>query len=192
MWCATTGCWVTGSTPTIGRPARTGGCRPHRPRSWRPPPICSARCWRGRSTRTSSVTVAATAGVLGNATRAGDPADWHEHPDGSRPLERTDRAPAPRPWRAAGGGRRNHRHPGLHQPALHPRLSGACRDPGHRGQERGGAGSAHAEPTVAASRHRHRDRSARHCRAAGARRRLGAALGRQPQHPGRAAGAGDP
>ncbi len=36
-----------------------------------------------------SVLVAATAGVLGNATRAGDPAGWHEHPDGSRPLERS-------------------------------------------------------------------------------------------------------
>ncbi|EXJ16817.1 adenosylcobinamide amidohydrolase [Imhoffiella purpurea] len=34
-----------------------------------------------------SVTVAATAGVLSNATRAGDPAGWHEYPDGSRPLE---------------------------------------------------------------------------------------------------------
>ncbi|AFL73650.1 adenosylcobinamide amidohydrolase [Thiocystis violascens] len=33
-----------------------------------------------------SVSVAATAGVLGNATRAGDPAGWHEHRDGSRPL----------------------------------------------------------------------------------------------------------
>ncbi|MFD2112893.1 adenosylcobinamide amidohydrolase [Thiorhodococcus fuscus] len=35
-----------------------------------------------------SVTVAATAGVLSNATRAGDPAGWHEYPEGSRPLER--------------------------------------------------------------------------------------------------------
>lgn len=34
------------------------------------------------------VRVAATAGVLGNATRAGDPAGWHEYPDGSRPLVR--------------------------------------------------------------------------------------------------------
>ncbi|MBK5963676.1 hypothetical protein CCR95_06150 [Thiocystis minor] len=33
-----------------------------------------------------SVSVAATAGVLGNATRAGDPAGLHEHRDGSRPL----------------------------------------------------------------------------------------------------------
>lgn len=36
------------------------------------------------------VTVAATAGVLGNATRAGDPAGWHEYPDGSRPLAQRD------------------------------------------------------------------------------------------------------
>lgn len=35
-----------------------------------------------------SVSVAATAGVLGNATRAGDPANWHEHAQGSRPVER--------------------------------------------------------------------------------------------------------
>ncbi|MBK5938954.1 adenosylcobinamide amidohydrolase [Halochromatium roseum] len=35
-----------------------------------------------------AVSVAATAGVLGNATRAGDPADWHEHRDGSRPIQR--------------------------------------------------------------------------------------------------------
>ncbi|MBK1706072.1 adenosylcobinamide amidohydrolase [Halochromatium glycolicum] len=34
------------------------------------------------------VAVAATAGVLGNATRAGDPAGWHEHREGSRPIER--------------------------------------------------------------------------------------------------------
>jgi adenosylcobinamide amidohydrolase len=34
------------------------------------------------------VTVAATAGVLGNALRAGDPADWHEHQEGSRPAHR--------------------------------------------------------------------------------------------------------
>jgi adenosylcobinamide amidohydrolase len=33
-----------------------------------------------------SVTVAATAGVLGNATRAGDPAAWHEEAGGSRPV----------------------------------------------------------------------------------------------------------
>ena len=37
-----------------------------------------------------SVTVAATAGVLGNATRAGDPAGWHEYPDGSRPVARVE------------------------------------------------------------------------------------------------------
>ncbi|NEV64553.1 adenosylcobinamide amidohydrolase [Thiorhodococcus minor] len=35
-----------------------------------------------------AVSVVATAGVLGNATRAGDPAGWHEHPDGSRPVDR--------------------------------------------------------------------------------------------------------
>lgn len=34
------------------------------------------------------VTVVATAGVLGNATRAGDPAGWHEYPDGCQPLVR--------------------------------------------------------------------------------------------------------
>lgn len=40
------------------------------------------------------VTVVATAGVTGNATRAGDPADWHEAVDGSRRAERarTDQA----------------------------------------------------------------------------------------------------
>jgi adenosylcobinamide amidohydrolase len=32
------------------------------------------------------VAVAATAGVLGNATRAGDPAFWHEEPDGCRRI----------------------------------------------------------------------------------------------------------
>ncbi|NEX18702.1 MAG: hypothetical protein C1943_19460 [Halochromatium sp.] len=32
------------------------------------------------------VSVVATAGVLGNATRAADPAGWHEHPEGSRPI----------------------------------------------------------------------------------------------------------
>ncbi len=31
-----------------------------------------------------AVSVAATAGVIGNATRAGDPASWHEHRQGSR------------------------------------------------------------------------------------------------------------
>ena len=35
-----------------------------------------------------SVSVAATAGVLGNATRAGDPANWHEDALGSRQVER--------------------------------------------------------------------------------------------------------
>ncbi|MFE8033110.1 adenosylcobinamide amidohydrolase [Thiohalocapsa marina] len=35
-----------------------------------------------------AVSVVATAGVLGNATRAGDPAGWHEQRDGSRPVER--------------------------------------------------------------------------------------------------------
>ncbi|MTW21221.1 adenosylcobinamide amidohydrolase [Allochromatium palmeri] len=34
-----------------------------------------------------AVSVVATAGVLGNATRAGDPAGWHEHRDGSRAVE---------------------------------------------------------------------------------------------------------
>jgi adenosylcobinamide amidohydrolase len=49
-----------------------------------------------------SVTVAATAGVLGNALRAGDPAGWHEHPDGSRPVQR--QAPdAPGPDDAGAG-----------------------------------------------------------------------------------------
>jgi adenosylcobinamide amidohydrolase len=38
------------------------------------------------------VSVVATAGVLGNATRAGDPAGWHEHPEGSRPIERSETA----------------------------------------------------------------------------------------------------
>ncbi|NEX19964.1 adenosylcobinamide amidohydrolase [Thiorhodococcus mannitoliphagus] len=35
-----------------------------------------------------AVSVIATAGVLGNATRAGDPAGWHEYQDGSRPVDR--------------------------------------------------------------------------------------------------------
>lgn len=35
------------------------------------------------------VSVVATAGVLGNATRAGDPAGWHEHPEGTRPIDRS-------------------------------------------------------------------------------------------------------
>ncbi|MBK1723213.1 adenosylcobinamide amidohydrolase [Thiocystis violacea] len=39
-----------------------------------------------------AVSVIATAGVLGNATRAGDPAGWHEHRDGSRPVERARQA----------------------------------------------------------------------------------------------------
>ncbi|WP_462321382.1 adenosylcobinamide amidohydrolase, partial [Halochromatium sp.] len=34
------------------------------------------------------VSVVATAGVLGNATRAGDPAGWHEYREGSRPIRR--------------------------------------------------------------------------------------------------------
>lgn len=38
------------------------------------------------------VSVAATAGVLGNATRAGDPAGWHEYRDGSRPIPRASDA----------------------------------------------------------------------------------------------------
>lgn len=37
------------------------------------------------------VAVAATAGVLANATGAGDPAGWHEHPEGCRPLARATR-----------------------------------------------------------------------------------------------------
>jgi adenosylcobinamide amidohydrolase len=37
-----------------------------------------------------AVSVAATAGVLGNATRAGDPAGWHEYREGSRPVQRAD------------------------------------------------------------------------------------------------------
>ncbi len=35
------------------------------------------------------VSVVATAGVLGNATRAGDPAGWHEGREGSRPIQRS-------------------------------------------------------------------------------------------------------
>jgi hypothetical protein len=35
-----------------------------------------------------TVQVVATAGVLGNATRAGDPAGWHERPGGSVRVER--------------------------------------------------------------------------------------------------------
>lgn len=42
-----------------------------------------------------TVTVAATAGVLGNATRAGDPAHWHEHAEGSRAISRPDDPPDP-------------------------------------------------------------------------------------------------
>ena len=43
-----------------------------------------------------TVRVVATAGVLGNATRAGDPAGWHERPGGSARVERsvTDTPPA--------------------------------------------------------------------------------------------------
>ncbi|KAA6182061.1 adenosylcobinamide amidohydrolase [Thiohalocapsa marina] len=37
-----------------------------------------------------AVSVVATAGVLGNATRAGDPAGWHEQRGGSRPVERDE------------------------------------------------------------------------------------------------------
>ncbi len=37
-----------------------------------------------------TVTVVATAGVLGNATRAGDPAHWHEHTEGSQPVSHPD------------------------------------------------------------------------------------------------------
>ena len=37
------------------------------------------------------VAVAATAGVLANAARAGDPAAWHEHPGGCQPLARPAR-----------------------------------------------------------------------------------------------------
>ncbi|MFP4245860.1 MAG: adenosylcobinamide amidohydrolase [Halochromatium sp.] len=40
------------------------------------------------------VSVVATAGVLGNATRAGDPAGWHEQREGSRPLRRPSAADA--------------------------------------------------------------------------------------------------
>lgn len=43
-----------------------------------------------------AVTVAATAGVLGNATRAGDPANWHEQSDGSRPVTRAGQAASAR------------------------------------------------------------------------------------------------
>jgi adenosylcobinamide amidohydrolase len=39
------------------------------------------------------VAVAATAGVLGNATRAGDPAGWHETRDGCRPVGSRPGAP---------------------------------------------------------------------------------------------------
>ena len=38
------------------------------------------------------VSVVATAGVLGNATRAGDPAGWHEQREGSRPIRRLSAA----------------------------------------------------------------------------------------------------
>ena len=69
------------------------------------------------------VSVAATAGVLGNATRAGDPAGWHEHPDGSRrvapPRVRWIMSPLPEQT-APRGWLRHHRHPGLHQSALYP------------------------------------------------------------------------
>lgn len=51
------------------------------------------------------VSVAATAGVLGNATRAGDPAGWHEHRQGSRPIERqrTLQPTGPQPMQHAEG-----------------------------------------------------------------------------------------
>lgn len=48
-----------------------------------------------------AVQVVATAGVLGNATRAGDPAGWHERPDGSERVERSMIATLPS---AAGAG----------------------------------------------------------------------------------------
>ena len=48
-----------------------------------------------------AVHVAATAGVLGNATRAGDPAGWHERPNGSA---RVGRAEAEAPPAEAGSG----------------------------------------------------------------------------------------
>ena len=40
-----------------------------------------------------AVHVAATAGVLGNATRAGDPAGWHERPDGSERVRQAAAKP---------------------------------------------------------------------------------------------------
>lgn len=49
-----------------------------------------------------AVSVIATAGVLGNATRAGDPAGWHEHRDGSRPVDRSARAPSAPPESGSG------------------------------------------------------------------------------------------
>ena len=42
-----------------------------------------------------AVHVAATAGVLGNATRAGDPAGWHERPDGSERVRQAAARPSP-------------------------------------------------------------------------------------------------
>lgn len=42
-----------------------------------------------------TVQVVATAGVLGNATRAGDPADWHERPGSSVRVERSVAAVPP-------------------------------------------------------------------------------------------------
>ena len=47
------------------------------------------------------VRVVATAGVLGNATRAGDPAGWHERPGGSVRVERSVAA-APSPEAGSG------------------------------------------------------------------------------------------
>lgn len=49
------------------------------------------------SYRELSVTLVATAGVLGNATRAGDPAGWHEQRDGSHPLDAPAFAPPAEP-----------------------------------------------------------------------------------------------
>ncbi len=48
-----------------------------------------------------TVQVVATAGVLGNATRAGDPAGWHERPGGSVRVERS-LAAAPPPEAGSG------------------------------------------------------------------------------------------
>ena len=50
-----------------------------------------------------AVSVVATAGVLGNATRAGDPAGWHEQRDGSYPVTPDSVAPRPAPPEAGAG-----------------------------------------------------------------------------------------